>query len=394
MALPITVSPFYIDARNEITRPAHFVPTSQYFVDKWMPRLGPTGTCIVLFLRRRGYLNMKTGERRESFVVSQKEIADACACSIATLRRELTTGEALGEFVTVEAQYERNARGHVRQRENVYHIAMDDPLVPEDVPLLEALIAWREQEEGRRKSGRKAIHRLPAQNERVGLDVVAQNERVGAHLLAQNERTPSQNERLYKEVEIPLDTKDNNIEVTPRVEAEPRPSPEVVASLVQSLCERGMTRAVAEHLSATFPEERVRRQVEMLAYRAPQDPGAVLAASIREDWAPPAGYAAARRREEDRTARAEQERVAAEDARGREGDFAAAWERLTEEERRRVEEEAIAELGSESAFWAKRLAENRGGKMVRAALQARVARIVAARYGEGATQPSLGLGEG
>ena len=120
----ITVSPFYIEAKNEIVKPTHFVATSQYFVDNWMPRLGPTATCIVLFLRRHGYLNMKTGERRNRFVIPQKEIADACQCSISTVKRELTSNEALKAFVTVEAQFERNEKGHVRQLENAYQIAM------------------------------------------------------------------------------------------------------------------------------------------------------------------------------------------------------------------------------------------------------------------------------
>lgn len=143
-ASEVQVSPFYYEVKNEIVQPGHFVACSRYFVGKWLPRLGGTGVSLVMYLRSLGYYNPLTGERRNGIRVGLKEMARACGCSERTIQRELEKNEALGYFVRVEHCYaQKDGRPH--RLENIYYIAMDDPIAPEDEPRLLQMIAEREQ---------------------------------------------------------------------------------------------------------------------------------------------------------------------------------------------------------------------------------------------------------
>ncbi len=141
----ITLSPFYNSAVNAVTRPAHGVVCSQYFVDRWMPELGGAGTQIVLALRRLGYLNLKTGERRDEIVISRKVVAERAGISEDTLTRELgedkKTGlprnPALRRFVQSRRRHKRDRLGRLLQDDNAYWVSMDDPIHPEDWNLVE-----------------------------------------------------------------------------------------------------------------------------------------------------------------------------------------------------------------------------------------------------------------
>ena len=147
----VAVSPYFHEARNAIIRPDQSLPVSRYFLEKWMPRLGPTATCIVLYLRSLG------GERRLGELelqIRQREIANAAQCSIRTLQRELTSNAALSKFVRIETRFSRSETGHVRQLENIYFIAMDDPLLPEDEPLVAEII---QQQNASKPSGRVIV---------------------------------------------------------------------------------------------------------------------------------------------------------------------------------------------------------------------------------------------
>ncbi len=136
----ITLSPVYNSAVNAVTRPAHGVVCSQYFVDRWMPELGGAGTQIVLALRRLGYLNLKTGERRDEIVISRKVVAERAGISEDTLTRELgedkKTGlprnPALRRFVQSRRRHKRDRLGRLLQDDNAYWVSMDDPIHPED----------------------------------------------------------------------------------------------------------------------------------------------------------------------------------------------------------------------------------------------------------------------
>lgn len=136
------VSSFYHEAKNRIIRPDCGIFISDYFVRHWIPRLGNTAACIVLFLRSRAGA-IREGEA--AVQVSQEEIAAGVNCSVRTLRTELHSNFALQQFVRIESRFLRDSRGHLRRTENLYYVAMDDPLVPEDEPLLQEMMAQGEQ---------------------------------------------------------------------------------------------------------------------------------------------------------------------------------------------------------------------------------------------------------
>ncbi len=75
------------------------------------------------------------------------------------------------------------------------------------------------------------------------------------------------------------------------VESQPEPT-----GLERELVERGVTRGVAAELVATYPEERLRAQIERLDWlretkpKRVKDLGAYLVGAIREDYAAPAGF--------------------------------------------------------------------------------------------------------
>jgi hypothetical protein len=143
--------PFYHDLRNEIVEPDKVVVNTQYFWTKWAPRLGPTLTALVVCLRRHCYYNRATRERR-----------DWCFPEQATLAREIgvestkTIRAALGHplaarFVRREARYVYDpARGKKIRTSDVYHVALDDPLTPEDETLLALRAAERLLAEGQK----------------------------------------------------------------------------------------------------------------------------------------------------------------------------------------------------------------------------------------------------
>ena len=143
----LMLSPFYHHAVNSVTRPNKYVFCSQYFVDRWMPLLGGVGTQIVLFLRRQGFHNRVTGERRDEIPVEIGDIARGIGCAPRTVQYHLAENEALRRFVRKRERFEadpRSRNGLHRQCENGFQIAMDDPVHDDDLAELEACV--REQE--------------------------------------------------------------------------------------------------------------------------------------------------------------------------------------------------------------------------------------------------------
>jgi hypothetical protein len=153
--LPLTpeqarLLPFYHDLRNEIVEPERVVVSSQYFWARWAPRLGPTLTSLIVCLRRHCYYNKITQERR-----------DWCFPEQATLAREIgvestkTIRAALQEplaayFVRREPRYVYDPKRGKRVRtSDMYFVAMDDPLIPEDEALLTLRATERLLSEGR-----------------------------------------------------------------------------------------------------------------------------------------------------------------------------------------------------------------------------------------------------
>ena len=157
-AAHLALSPFYHSAVNAVTRPNQATWCSDYFLDRWMPLLGAEGTRIVLALRRRGYNNRRTGVKRDEIVVSRAELAALVGCSEDTLTRQLGCDRATGApnnpwlhfFVRAFRHQRRDPSGRLWQEKNGYWVAMDDPLHPDDRPLVEAYIRDQEAQAARR----------------------------------------------------------------------------------------------------------------------------------------------------------------------------------------------------------------------------------------------------
>ena len=152
------------------------------------------------------------------------------------------------------------------------------------------------------------------------------------------------NIRLVRKLPAPVEAK-------PAKTKPPEPEP---TGLEKELVERGVTRGVAAELVRDFPEDRIRRQVEVVDWlretkpKRVKDLGAYLARAIREDYAAPAGFESkaaraaretAARAAHDREVEARQSRARAQEERDR---VQAYWEALPPERRAALDAEALA----------------------------------------------------
>jgi hypothetical protein len=140
----------------------------------------------------------------------------------------------------------------------------------------------------------------------------------------------------------------------PPAEVKPPPVEPEPTGLERELVERGVTGSVAAELVRAFPEDRIRRQVEVLDWlrehrpKKVKDVGAYLAEAIRKDFAAPAGFqsqaerAEAERAERAQKEREEQARRAKARAREAEARIQAFLAALTPDERAALEAEALA----------------------------------------------------
>ncbi|MBV8268063.1 MAG: hypothetical protein JO252_17195, partial [Planctomycetaceae bacterium] len=130
------------------------------------------------------------------------------------------------------------------------------------------------------------------------------------------------------------------------VEAEP-------TGLAAELAARGVSRVVAAELVREFPEDRLRRQLEVVDWlretkpKRIKDLGAYLAQAIREDYAAPAGFEGRVERAARETARREaiareaEARQATARAQAERDQVQAYWEALPPERRAALEAEAL-----------------------------------------------------
>ncbi|MBV8608868.1 MAG: replication initiator protein A [Singulisphaera sp.] len=136
--------------------------------------------------------------------------------------------------------------------------------------------------------------------------------------------------------------------------AEAQPAEPEPTGLERELVERGVTGSVAADLVRDFPEDRIRRQVEVVDWlretkpKRIKDLGAYLAQAIREDYAAPAGFEGrVERAARETAARAAHDReVEAREAKAREREerdrVRAYWEALPPERRAALDAAALA----------------------------------------------------
>lgn len=129
----LQLEPTYLEVRNEVVRPDQVTVTTRYFWARWVPRLAPLATCLLLRLRQYCYFNRETGERRDWCFPSQQTLAIELG-----IRKRHTVSAALRDleaygFVKREPTYHYDETIGKRVRgADLYHVLMDDPLVPED----------------------------------------------------------------------------------------------------------------------------------------------------------------------------------------------------------------------------------------------------------------------
>ncbi len=152
----IALLPYYNQLENEITKPNQGTFVTRYFQTKWRPCLGSEASSIVLALR---LLANKDGET----FASQETIASCAGLSARALRRWLSDNEDAVAACSPrwQAQWQLLHRHFLRSKSsrylirregtysrarrttNLYHVAMDDPVHPDDEPTLLANAAVR-----------------------------------------------------------------------------------------------------------------------------------------------------------------------------------------------------------------------------------------------------------
>jgi predicted transcriptional regulator len=139
------------------------------------------------------------------------------------------------------------------------------------------------------------------------------------------------------------------------------------------LLDCGVSRPIASRLLVKFPEDRVARQIEMLPFRNPREPAAMLINAIVDDWSAPAAYMARQREEAKRKARAEEEARRAERER--------VWHKRIEEAKTRM---SPAEIEGVTRRAREKVERTLGGvfrgEAPQSLVRAEVNRIIAERY--------------
>ncbi len=137
---------FFYDARRALT-------AGDYLLRKWLPILGPDLFTLIKVLRSMCYFNRETGELRDQCWPTYETLAAKCGVTRATIGRWLKR-DASGQFVWLQKgedgkkrlvwsplnlflQVQRRRRycakhQHRVQTSNLYLVALDDPLTPED----------------------------------------------------------------------------------------------------------------------------------------------------------------------------------------------------------------------------------------------------------------------
>ena len=131
----LTLSKVYTTPYSAVVRDDVVMGVSRYFLERWVPLLGPDVAALINALRQ---LDFRC--KGEVITLSGEALAREAAMS----RRHLydcLDAPALNAFVRVEAGERRQAPdGTIAQLPNRYHVRMDDPLSPADAEHLFSLL--------------------------------------------------------------------------------------------------------------------------------------------------------------------------------------------------------------------------------------------------------------
>lgn len=126
---------------------------------------------------------------------------------------------------------------------------------------------------------------------------------------------------------------------------------DIPEDVVVALTSLGVTKKIARRLADDHPAAMILAQIDMIGYRDPVDPAAMLVRAVEEDWAPPPGY----RTPEERETQVRDDVWSSEPVIAREGP--SAWrERMLATQR---VDAATDETWSRACTWIPRLARRR-----------------------------------
>ncbi len=220
----------YPTAEDAVRKPERFAATGHYFVDRWLPELGPTAAAIVLYLRRCGYYNPRTGELRNEISRSQQEIGEGVGVSERTVRREFADNTHLPFFIQVLPSFEQNERGRLHKVRSIYRVLMTDPVHPADADLVAQENARLAAEQTETQETRVRVKRIRADDSpRTGEYHSGQNGLYGLEYRSgQNGRAidSDSNQNTFQENTLALNVEDGSTYVAgPDLVSKAKPVP-------------------------------------------------------------------------------------------------------------------------------------------------------------------------
>ena len=117
----------YNNLYNTVTRPDYKFVVTRYFIDEWLPLLGPSIAWLVVGLRQRCFHN----QRQDWCVVNKAVLAQETALSERTIERSLQ--KPLSHWFVLEVVHRyryRSELGKTVRDKNRYQLLLDEPLSP------------------------------------------------------------------------------------------------------------------------------------------------------------------------------------------------------------------------------------------------------------------------
>ena len=131
----VRIMPWYSTARDRIIQPHRNLVVTNYFVDRWLHRLGPDRFALVVAFRRIA-AEVAPQDSDPGISLSYPELVEVTGLSRSTLKRLLSDESMrdtdVGLFIRKQEQFQRDLLGHHKQAPNLYVVRMDDPIAPED----------------------------------------------------------------------------------------------------------------------------------------------------------------------------------------------------------------------------------------------------------------------
>ena len=122
---------------NSITRPDFKFVITRYFIDEWVPLLGPSLAWLIVGLRQQCFWN----QRRDWCIVDKSTLSRETALDERTIERCLKKPFSAWFVLEVSHRYQyRTKIGKKVRDKNRYHLFLDDPLSPRHQLGLAALL--------------------------------------------------------------------------------------------------------------------------------------------------------------------------------------------------------------------------------------------------------------